>query len=724
MAEKPRRAAPFWAVALCLTAAVVAVYARACDLGFVNFDDDDYVTANAHVQRGLSLGGLGWALTTLDAVNWHPLTWLSLQLDVQLFGPYAAAFHRTNLLLHAANTVLLFALLRRLTGALWRSAAVAALFGLHPAHVEAVAWVTARKDVLSTLCWLLTTAAYAWYAERPGLRRYLLVVALFALGLTAKPMLVTLPATLLLLDYWPLRRWPAGTTRYAPASPRRLLAEKLPLFVLVVPAVVLTLLAQKPIINTLADYSLYDRLANALVSCVRYLRMAVWPAGLAILYPLPRETVPVWQAAGAAALLLALTTAAVWAGRSRRYLLVGWLWFLGTLAPVIGLIQNGPQALADRYTYVPYIGLSLIPVWGLAELCRRGTPARAGLGVLAGGALVGFAVLAWLQVGCWRDSETLWRHALAVTPPNRGAEAMLAMALAEKGAFAEAADHFEASLRLDPDNAATHVNLAAALVPLGRLDDAAAHLERSLELRPGAAGAHYNLGAVRAQQGRLGEALRHYRAAVEIEPHSARLHAELGRLLKRQGRLADALACYDAALALKADDAATWNHKGVALEGLGRLEPAAACYRRAAGLRPDQLVYRLNLASVALGRRRMEEAAEQLRAASELAPDWPRVALGEAWALATHPDARRRDGKLALRTAALVCAATHDEMGQALDVRAAAHAELGQFAEAVAWQRRALALLPADAPAWLRAALEDRLRGYEKQQPYRHPAAP
>ncbi|MGH7170353.1 MAG: tetratricopeptide repeat protein, partial [Gemmataceae bacterium] len=510
--QRARRLA--WLVGLLLGGAVLALYSRACgtELDFINFDDDDYVSNNAHVQQGLTIEGLRWAFTSREEVNWHPLTWLSLQLDSRLFGPAPVGYHRTNVLLHACNTVLLFWLLRRMTGALWCSAGVAAFFGLHPVHVEAVAWVTSRKDVLSTLLWLLTTAAYLGYAKRPTVGRYGLVVLLLALGLMAKQMLVTLPATLLLLDYWPLCRWPdastATTTTYAPASLRWLLLEKLPLLTLVIPASLLTLWAQQPILHTLSDYTIGDRVSNALVSYLRYLRMAVWPVDLAILYPLPRQT-PLWQPLAAFGLLAALTLGLLWASRSRRYLAVGWLWYLGTLFPVIGLVQNGPQGLADRYAYVPYIGLYIIVAWSVAEVCTRDRRQTA-TALLAATTLACCGVLSWQQLGYWRDSETLWRHALAATTNNYGAHTMLAKTLLDKRKFPEAVKHFEASLRLMPDNVANHGNLAVALGMLGQLDEAADHLERSLQLRPNHAFTHFNLGSIRERQGRLPQALRHY----------------------------------------------------------------------------------------------------------------------------------------------------------------------------------------------------------------------
>jgi tetratricopeptide (TPR) repeat protein len=767
---------------LALAAAVLATYARTWgkDFDFINYDDDYYVTDNPHVQAGLTAEGLRWAFSSLfDADSWHPLTWLSLQLDAQLFGTPAAGYHRTNVLLHAANTVLLFWLLKRLTGAVWPSAAVAAFFGLHPAHVEAVAWVTARKDVLSTHFWLLATIAYTWYVERPGVGRYLLLLLFFALGLMAKPMLVTLPAVLLLLDYWPLAR--------RQNSLRRLLLEKLPLMALVIPVVLLTLWSQPAGARAPTGVTPFDRVANALVSYVEYLRIAFWPVDLAILYPHPSAAPPAWQAVAAGVLLAALTCAFVRSGRTRGYFAVGWLWFLGTLVPVIGLVQHvgmsGPGALADRYTYVPYIGLFIVPAWAVADFCGRESRRMIFAAGLAGAALAWCLVLTWRQIDTWRDSEALWRHALAVTKNNSGAHAMLGKALADRGRTAGAVEQFEEALCLDPDNPTTHVNLAVALAALGKLDRAATHLERSLQLRPGEAVTpsgpdtaaeaakrlppierrqlaltHFNLGSVREQQGRPREAAAEYEIAfafdpqlteagvslaesltqrgafeqarqqldrmLESKPPPPRLHlvhAALGRLFKRQGKLAEALECYDRALQMHEDFAEAWNNKGAALEWLGRAEEAAECYGRAVALRPNEVAYHLNLGYAQYLCGAEESAQVQYRAALHLQPNWPASALAEAWARATHPDASRRDGKLALRMATLVSQATDDQLRLTLEARAAAHAELGQFDEAVMWQRRAV---ERGADPALRAAAIQRLHLYEHCQPYRELAEP
>jgi len=753
---------PVWLVGLLLGGAVLALYSQATKLGFINFDDDDYVINNPHVQRGLTLEGVSWALTSLEQVNWHPLTWISLELDTQLFGREPAGYHRTNVLLHAANTLLLFWLLQKMTGAPWRSALVAAFFGLHPVHVEAVAWVTARKDVLSTFFGLLAMAAYLGYARRPSIGRYALVAAPFALSLMAKQMLVTLPAVLLLLDYWPLKRWPAElsatASTYQRASSRWLLLEKLPLLALAIPACWLTLAAQAPIIHSLADYTLYDRVSNALVSYGQYLRMAIWPTDLAILYPLPRR-LPLAQPLAAFGLLSTLTVGLLGFGRRRRYLAVGWLWFLGTLVPVIGIVQNGPQAMADRYAYVPFIGLYIIVVWGVADACSCERRRRAAV-VAAGAALVGCFVVSWRQFDYWQGSEALWRHALAATTDNAGAHTMLAKTLLDQREYPEAIEQFEASLKLEADNVANLGNIAVALTMLGQLDRAAAYLERSLRIRPNHAFTHFNLGSVYERQERFAEALKQYEAALELDPdltqagvnrasllarqgdfalarrqldsllarspQSAALHAELGRLYRQQHRFVEAIACYDRALELQPDSDEAWNGKGFALESLGRFAEAANCYRQAVSRRPQELLYRLNLASAQLACGDDAAADEQFRAAFELQPGWALAALAEAWTRATHPNAGRRDGTLALRSATLVCKASNDRMPQAIDVQAAAYAELGQFDRARDRQSKVLSMLGPGAPPALRNELAGRLHLYERNQPYRQPltAAP
>ena len=421
------------AVALLLAAVVLAAFWPVLGAGFIAYDDAVYVTKNPNVQRGFDAASLKWAWSSFYALNWHPLTWMSHTLDWRLFGPRPAGHHLTSLLLHVANTLLLFLVLVRATGATGRSAAAAALFGIHPLHVQSVAWVAERKDVLSTLFWMISMMAYVRYARAPSLPKYLVVAAAFALGLAAKPMLVTLPFALLLLDVWPLGRWGARGARF-------LLAEKLPLIALSAIFGAVTFAAQRSGggIASAEVVPLGLRVSNALVSYVRYLGKTIWPRGLAIFYPHPLDTLPAWQVLGAALFLTAVTLTAVRQRRGHPYLLFGWLWYVGTLVPVIGLVQVGAQAMADRYTYVPAIGVFVAACWGVAALLdrlmpRRPAASRRWAAILGSAAVLLLAVATRAEAGFWRDSRTLFEHALAATKNNYTAHTGLGSALAAKG---------------------------------------------------------------------------------------------------------------------------------------------------------------------------------------------------------------------------------------------------------------------------------------------------
>jgi len=418
--------------------------------GFVNLDDSLYVTGNPWVLKGLAPESLAWALTANVANNWHPLTLLSHLLDVQLFGLHAAGHHGTSLLLHAANGLLLFAVLRRMTGRLWRSWTVAALFAVHPTHVESVAWISERKDVLSALFWILAMAAWTAWARQPAPGRYLVVMILMVLGLAAKPMVVTLPFVLLLLDAWPLERLHLGW--------RRLILEKLPLLALSAISSLVTLRYQETSMVPLEVLPLSFRLANAAVAYAAYLGKTLFPWHLAVFYPIPLA-IPVWKTAGAAALLIAITAFAVWRARRSLWLLTGWLWFLGTLVPVIGLVQVGRQAMADRYLYLPSIGLYLAVVWGIAELVKRREVRLA----MAAAAILALAAATWTQTRTWQDSVTLYRHALAVTDGNYLAHLGLAKALTARQDWNGAAEQYRAALALRPEFREARLGLDAVL---------------------------------------------------------------------------------------------------------------------------------------------------------------------------------------------------------------------------------------------------------------------
>jgi tetratricopeptide (TPR) repeat protein len=480
-------------LALLLAAATLAVFARVNHFEFLNYDDPLYVTVNPHVQQGLSVEGVRWAFTTFTAANWHPLTWISLMLDASIGGTDPFVFHLTNLVLHLANVLLLFSFLDRITGRPRPSAVTAALFAIHPLHVESVAWIAERKDVLSTLFLLLTLMAYARFVEQPDRPRRLAVVLLFALGLLAKPMLVTLPVLLLLLDAWPLRR---------SAPWRSLVLEKLPLFAMSIGTGILTFVAQRQAetVGSLAGYPLGVRVANAIVATATYLGRTIWPTRLAVFYPHPGASLGAVAVAGSAVVLFALTSWAIRLRRSRPYLFFGWGWYLVTLAPVVGIVQVGWQARADRYTYIPLIGIFLAVVWAISEsLADR--PAL--LSSLAWAALVPLGIIAFVQAGYWRDSETLFRHALAVTGDNAVAHSNLGTALLRRGLVAEAEGHFTEAVRINPHFAEARSNLGVALGRQGRIDEAILEWQRALELQPDYPDARRNLDRAEAMKRRM-----------------------------------------------------------------------------------------------------------------------------------------------------------------------------------------------------------------------------
>jgi tetratricopeptide (TPR) repeat protein len=526
------------AAAVVLVIVTLAVYWPVGHYPFVGYDDGFYVTENPQVAAGLSWAGVRWAFTTFHEANWHPLTWLSHQLDATLFGLDAGGHHRTNLLLHAGNGLLLGFLLLRLTGSLWPSTAVAALFALHPLNVESVAWVAERKNLLSTLLFLLALLAYRRYIRQPGAANYLLVALLFALGLLAKPMLVTFPCVLLLLDWWPLGRVagsgvPAAREDAAVEQRRwsALVREKVPLFLLAAAASVVTLVAQRSEGAVVARESLgYGlRLANALVAYVAYLAKAIWPTELAPLYPFP-TAVPAWQWGGAQLLLAGLTAAAFRLRRRAPCLLAGWLWYLGTLVPVIGLVQVGQQAMADRYAYLPFIGLFGAVAGGVAELVRGRRHRQLLAGAILAGALLLLALQTRHQLFFWRDTETLVRHTLAVTRDNFVMHHNLGNELERQGRFAEALAEQAAAAALRPGNAESRFFLANALYAVERYEDAVREYRIALKLKPEYPAAHNNLGAALHRLGRRDEALSHYAEALRLDPADAKARHNLEEL--------------------------------------------------------------------------------------------------------------------------------------------------------------------------------------------------
>jgi tetratricopeptide (TPR) repeat protein len=754
-------------VFICLLLALMtaAVYWPVARQGFINFDDPDYVSGNPRVQAGLTRESVQWAFTSFYSSNWHPLTWLSHMLDCQLYGLKPAGHHLTNLLFHIANSLLLFGLLRRMTGTLWRSALVAALFALHPLHVESVAWVSERKDVLSAFFFMLTLWAYASYAKAEGRLRnaesgiqraaatntqhatrntpraslfhppssilYLLSLVFFALGLMSKPMLVTLPFVLLLLDYWPLRRFQLSTLNSQPSTtPLRLVLEKAPFFILSALSCVVTFLVQRacgamaPLAKTPFDL----RLANALVAYARYLGKTLWPSDLAVFYPYSRLSLDSWQVAGAALLLLAATAAVVLARKQRPYLLVGWLWFLGMLVPVIGLVQVGKQSWADRYTYLPHIGLFLLIAWGASAVIARWKWPRLIVIAAAGLTLAACGLVTSRQLAHWRNTQTLFQHAIAVTAENFVAYTVIGNALMEEGKLPEAIEqcrkaleiapdyseahntlgniyarqekydeaiaHYRAALQADPSYPDPHNGLGNVLLKQGEFAEAEAQCRETLRLAPLHLPAMFCLATALHKQGKLDEAADYYRRILALSPNLFTPRRYLGNILVAQGKPAEAAVQLLLAVKIRPDDADTRTVLGVALLGNNRTDEAAAQLREAARLQPTNSIANYQLALIYQGRKETRAAVECFRKALQAQPDWPESLNNLAWILAANPDATLRNGPEAVALAERACKLTGYKEALLVGTLAAAYAEAGRFPEAMntAEQARTLAL--------------------------------
>ena len=672
-------------MALLLLAALALVYADLRTHRFVSFDDPLYVTANPVVREGLTASGFAYALRGGHGGNWHPLTTLSHRLDRDLFGvtPAAAPRHlAVNLALHVATSVLLLLFLRRITGSLAAAGVAAALFALHPLRVESVAWVSSRKDVLSGLFALLAMTGWLAWVRRPSRLRELAVLGALGLGLMAKPTLVVLPVLLLLLDRWPLARSEGLNVR---------IREKLPLFALAGGAGLLTVLAQRSVgaVGSFEQLSLGWRLAHAPVATLHYLALSLWPRGLAVFYPHPglapsaelSDALP--AAVGATALLAGLTVALLRQGRRQPWLVVGWLWFLVALLPVIGLVQVGSQALADRYTYLPHMGLALALAGAGARLLEtrpRARPAWLGLGLLAA---AGLAVASAQQVVHWRDSEALYRRALAVTPDNHLAHRNLGSVYLREGRLGAAQAQLEAALRIRPGDAGTLAHLGAVHLERGELGRARARLLEALAREPDSVEARANLARLRAERGELEAAEAGLREALARRPGDAVLRLNLARVLYRRGRPAAAAELLERILEREPERADLWRDLGLARLAAGDGRAAAAALRRGLAVRPDD----------------------------------PQSLNSLAWILATAPDPSLRDASEALRLARRAVRQLGREDANLLDTLAAAHAARGDFTRAVALQERAVR---AGAPSQV-AALRARLALYRASRPYRDP---
>ena len=673
----------------------VAVFLPAIRPEFVNYDDPDYVTSNRHVLEGPTWANIQWAFTTGHASNWHPLTWISHMVDARLFGEIAAGHHYVNVLIHALNAGLLLWLLWRMTGSLGRSLLVAALFGLHPLRVESVAWVSERKDVLSTLFFLLTLLAYTTYVRIPtgGIIRpeskhekpevkprkaktsppprttdvplppnylpwvwYSLALGLFALGLMSKPMLVTVPFLLLLLDYWPLNRIRFGLESGPFRQFLRLAVEKLPFLLLSVISSAVTFLVQREGGAVSTSISLDARLGNAVISYLRYLGKFVWPADLSVLYPHPGYW-PSWQVIGAVLTLLVVSALAVWQMRKAPYLFTGWFWFLGMMIPVIGIVQVGIQSMADRYTYTTMIGVAVALVWTLGDLLSNREQVVRWTWIPALGLLIVLSAVTVRQIGYWRNSEALFRRAVEVTRnnylaynnlgfylSNRGAvdEAIvnyrksleinpnyedalnnMGHALASQRKFTEAIPFYEAALRVRPNHVEVHNNYGNALSEVGRVDDAIRHYEFALAQKPDHADAHNNLGIALAMKGQLDVAIGHFRDAIRFKPKYASAHSNLGNAYAVQGKREEAIREYQECLRLNPSDPQAHNNLGNVLAEQGNLTKAVEHYQQALKLNTANPEAHYNLALILLRLDRKTQAQTHLQEALRLRPNYP-----------------------------------------------------------------------------------------------------
>ncbi len=605
-----------------LTVATLMAFWQVIKCDFINYDDPVHVTENNRVQNGITLEGIRWAFTTGHAWNWHPLTWISHMLDVQLFGLQPQWHHLTNLLFHLANTLLLFFVLHRMTNALWKSAFVAAVFALHPLHVESVAWVAERKDVLSAFFWILTMGAYSYYVERPGLQRYLIVLVFFALGLMAKPMLVTLPFVLLLLDYWPLQRLQQNKSdqkiraavnkpvsgdkekgksrkrhtageeviaekpadfRYQWSVIRPLLWEKIPLFVLTALSSIVTYIFQQKggAVASFETFPLSDRIANAFVSYITYIGKMIWPHDLAVLYPFP-PSLPAWQVAGAALLLIAVTVTVIWKIRRFPYLAVGWLWYAGTLVPVIGIVQVGLQARADRYTYLPLIGLFIMATWGISELSKNWRYRKEVLFTSSTAALVCLSIVTWAQVRYWQNSITLFEHALKVTDNNYTAYYNAGTAYADLDNDRQAIGDYDKAIEINPKFIAAYYNRGMAHAGLGNYRQAIGDYEKAIGINPEYVEAYVNRGYAYASLGNYRQAIENYNKAIEINPKYEMAYNNRGGIHATLGNYREAIGDYNRAIGINPKYAEAYYNRGYAYSRLGNSLQASEDLKTAA----------------------------------------------------------------------------------------------------------------------------------------------
>ncbi len=694
---------------------------------FVTYDDPQYVYENAKVAAGLSPESVLWAFTHTVGGNWHPLTVISHMLDCQLYGLKPAGHHFTNVLLHTIAVILLFLVLRRMTGTLWQSALVAASFAIHPLHVESVAWISERKDLLSAVFFMLTLGAYIRYVHKRSFTSYILLLLVFALGLMSKPMLVTVPFVLLLLDYWPLKRFePEAPVKHGQKrrvegreSTRRILLEKIPLLFLSFGSCAATLFAQRHFIDPIGHLSLMSRFSNAVVATVIYLRQLVWPFGLSVFYPHPRQSLSILQVSAAALFLIAISAGAFMCRRRHPYFLTGWFWFLGMLVPVSGIVQVGEQAHADRYMYLPQIGLYILVTWFVADTVSSWRHQRILLATAMASSIALLMFPAWKQTSYWRDGRTLWMHALAVDPQNdtahislcdldlrenrlddailhartaleirrdnADAHSRLGVALSAIGQNEEASIHFQKALETHQIRPRVHYNIATLLLNSGHLDEAIAEFQKELQIQPGFVEAHNNLGIALTSKGEFDEALAHFQKALELDPHLPKVHHNIATILLRQGQLDQAVAYLQKKLQGNPASAEAHNDLGIAWSQEGKIDQAISEWQKTLELQPDNLNAYCNL----------------------------------VWVFATFPDDAIRSGAKAVALGEHALKLSGEKDPRIYRLLAAAYAENRQFDKAVETAQRGSELATKQGNYAAANALESNIDLYRKSLPLR-----
>jgi len=733
-------------IGLLLLLITLAVYFPVASYDFSIFDDNDYVAKNVVVQNGLTWSGLRWAFTTGHAGNWHPLTWISHMTDCELFGLKPGAHHMVNSVFHAANAVLVFVLLLRLTKVFWPSAFASALFAWHPLRVESVAWISERKDVLSIFFALLALLAYARYAEKksqavdeqstttkffkfkPPAFDYGFALFFFTLSLLAKPTAVTLPFVMLLLDFWPLGRLRSAKCEVQdmkssdpqPSTLNHLLIEKWPFFVMSAASCVVTFLVQRAggLVLSLEKAPFGDRLENVPVAYVNYLLKMMWPAHLAALYQRSGPLSPL--AVSSAVALLILISAAVWCGRRRSpYWLVGWLWFLGALVPMIGLVPVGGITMADRYTYFPSIGIFLAVALGLRDGALRFHFPKIILGVMAGLVLAACLALTENQLRYWRDDVSLFSHVIEVNGKTGFGHLRLGLAFEQKGRDAEAMAEYRTAIKLEPERAESHKNFARLLVNSGQRDEALAEYQTAVRLNPNYISAHYEFGLLLVKLGRFDEAKRQFTDVVRLDPDFADAHISLGNLLAGSAHPEEGLAEYEAALRIDPTYTLAHANLGLLLVKLGRFDEAIKHYNEVARLSPADWHPPYWMGRARLKQGRDAEAVQHFQAALQLDPDNISVLTYLAQVLASDEDPKIRDGQAALAMTQKAIALSDSVQPALLDVLAMAYAELGNFDNAQTSAQDALDLLQGHGMTNYEAIVRQQLQCYKNHQPFR-----